>query len=294
MAVTDVALISGGRGFLGSHLAEALRAAGWDVHTTSRSPGESPIPGVTQHVCDFADLDSGQALLAEIQPTVVYHLAGEVTAQPDVEYVLPTLESLLVSSVNLLTITTSMPDTRLVLSGSLNEGMTDVPSSPYSAAKTAVRLYARMFHHLYGSRTVFVRPFMTFGPGQKATKVLPYVIRSLAAGEVPKVGSGGWQADWVYVSDVIEGFVKAANHPGIEGEEIDLGRGELVSLRDMVLKIAEVLESPIEPEFGAVADRPDEPVRVADVASSERLIGWRPEVGLDAGLRATIESIVSD
>jgi nucleoside-diphosphate-sugar epimerase len=89
-------------------------------------------------------------------------------------------------------------------------------------------------------------------------KLVPFVIRSLLADNAPKLSSGHVRADWIYVADVIDGFVKAATAPGIEGQTFDLGTGKLRSLRSLVTEIASVMNSRIEPQFGAVPDRPNE------------------------------------
>ena len=100
-------------------------------------------------------------------------------------------------------------------------------SSPYAAAKWAAAGYGRMFHSLYDTPVVILRPFMTYGPGQASTKLIPAVTLALLRASGPRLSSGRHRSDWVYISDVIEGFVAAATVPGIEGKTIDLGSGTL-------------------------------------------------------------------
>ena len=90
------------------------------------------------------------------------------------------------------------------------------PHSPYAAAKWAASGYGRMFHELYGAPVVILRPFMTYGPGQAPSKLIPAVTLSLLRGERPKLSSGKARADWVYIGDVIEGFIAAAPHPELK------------------------------------------------------------------------------
>jgi UDP-glucose 4-epimerase len=177
----------------------------------------------------------------------------------------------------------------VVLAGSLTEPEADSPpSSPYAAAKLAASAYARMFHHLYGTPIVIVRPFMTYGPRQDPEKLIPYVILTVLQGSRPKLGSGEWKADWVYVDDVIDGFIEAARTPNVDGSSIDLGSGTLVSARSIVAELVELIDPRIEPEWAALPDRPSERIRVADVDDAYAKLGWRASVSLREGLERTI------
>jgi UDP-glucose 4-epimerase len=259
------------------------------VHATSRRHRAGD--GVTWWQADLADLDATRRLISAIEPDVVFHLAGAVGAGPQLDLVRPTFDSLLSSSVNLLIASADTRVRRIILTGSMTEPEADtaglVPSSPYAAAKWASGAYARMFHSLYGTPVVIVRPFMTYGPGQAPEKLVPFVIRSLLAGNAPKLSSGHVQADWIYVADVIDGLVKSATAPGIEGQTFDLGTGKLRSLRSLVTEIASAMNSRIEPQFGAVPDRPNEREWAADLLPAARL-GWAPATSLEEGLRQTV------
>lgn len=286
-------LVTGASGFLGTHLCRRLADGGAQVHALSRSARESETPRVRWHQGDMADLAFARRLLDEIRPGVVFHLAGQVTARPDRELVLSLLNSLFLSTVNVLTAASDIGGCRVVAIGSLTEpGPSDpdpVPSSPYAAAKWASTAYARMFHSLYGTPVVVVRPFMTYGPRQDVTKFIPYVTLSLLRGEAPKLASGRWETDWVYVSDVVDGMIAAALVPGIEGSIVELGSGRLVSLRTIAETLAPMIDGGIQPAFGALPDRPLEPVRPADCDATFERVGWRATTSLEDGLRQTVE-----
>jgi nucleoside-diphosphate-sugar epimerase len=147
-----------------------------------------------------------------------------------------------------------------------------------------------MFHALYDLCVVNLRVFMVYGPGQPdVKKLVPYVITSLLHGEKPKVGSGTREVDWVFVDDVVEAFVRASFEPGLEGQTIDVGTGQLTTVRRVVELLYELVQPDFVPELGALGDRPLEQVRVADVASSYKRMQWQPRVGLREGLSRTIE-----
>jgi UDP-glucose 4-epimerase len=285
-------LVTGGGGFLGSHLCRRLLALGCEVHATSRLDRARERNGPVWWRADVADLQTTRRLLAAVKPDVIYHLAGSVGASPDFDLVLSTYHSLLTSSVNML-IAGTEAGCRIVLSGSFTEPAADGsipnPSSPYAAAKWAASGYGRMFHGLFQSPVVILRPFMVYGPAQAPGKLIPSVILSLLGGRAPRISSGKRSADWIYVSDVIDGFVSAATAPGVEGATIDLGSGSLLPIRGIVERLVMILGSDLAPIFGAVPDRPGENETVADISRASSMLRWIPSTPLDSGLLQTIE-----
>ena len=286
-------LVTGARGFLGSHLCRRLLECGAEVHAISRSTESSPFNHLTWWQVDLEDFSATKGLLSRIKPDVIYHLSGHVTADPDIRQVLPTFRSLLLTTVQLLTIATEIGCRRVVLTASLTEPQTgqfdSAPGSPYAAAKWASNAFGRMFHKLYHVPVVIVRPFMVFGPNQNQAKLIPYSIRSLIRGEQPRLASGEWRADWIYVDDVTEGLLAAAEVADIEGFTIDLGSGQMVKAEAIIRQIIGLLGSSIEPQFGALPDRPSEEIRVADLEHAFRVLGWRPNTSLNEGLKRTVD-----
>ena len=131
---------------------------------------------------------------------------------------------------------------------------------------------------------------MVYGPGQQdRTKLVPYVISSLLRGEGPRLSSGRREVDWVYVDDVVAAFVAAAEAEKAPGSTLDIGSGELVSIRSLVEQIAALVGGDVRPVFGALPDRPGERPRDAEVQPSRETIGWEPSTPLDVGLARTIE-----
>lgn len=289
----DKVLVTGARGFLGSNLCRRLTECGAEVHAISRSPMGSPSENLRWWQVDLEDFVATKDLFNRVKPDVIYHLSGHVTADPDIRQVLPTFRSLLLTTVQLLTVAAESGCRRVVLTASLTEPQTGQvdrpPSSPYAAAKWASNAFGRMFHALYSTPTVIVRPFMGYGPNQNPNKLIPYAIRSIIRGEQPKLASGAWRADWIYVEDVTEGLLAAAEIAGIEGSTIDLGSGQLVTVEAIVRQIIGLLGSSIEPHFGALPDRPSEEIRVADLAHALRVLGWQPRTSLCEGLRRTVD-----
>jgi len=285
-------LVTGGTGFIGSHVCRRIAEAGGDVYATSRKR-TGVDNGITWLKADFADLETARATIADVRPSVVYHFAGSVGAAPELKLVVPTFHSLLTSTVNALTAAAEAGCERIILPGSLTEALPGedppVPRSPYAAAKWAASGYGRMFHELFATPTVILRTFMTYGPGQHASKLIPSVARALLRGERPKLSSGRGKADWVYIDDVAEAFLLAASTPGIEGKTIDIGSGALVSMRKLIETLAKAVGASAEPMFGALPDRPGENQIAAQTGPAATLMGWRATTTLESGLRQTAD-----
>lgn len=240
----------------------------------------------------MADLAAARHIISAVKPDIVFHLAGSVGASPDLALVIPTFQSLLASAINVLVAGTEVGCRRIILIGSLTEpNIYDAatPQAPYAAAKWAASGYGRMFHDLYQTPVVILRPFMVYGPGQATDKLIPAVIMSLLGGESPALSGGNLKSDWVYISDVIDGFVAAIAAPGLEGKTIDLGSGRLVTMRDVVGRLAGIVGSDIMPVFGAMPTRPGENVAIADTKLAATLLGWRATTSIEDGLRQTVE-----
>ncbi|HTQ58930.1 MAG TPA: NAD-dependent epimerase/dehydratase family protein [Candidatus Solibacter sp.] len=285
-------LVTGATGQIGAHLCKRLQTELVEVHAVSRDAQVDHGDEIRWWRADLRNADATRSLLAAIQPEVVFHLAARVTGGRGPEAVLPTLEHNLHATVSLLIALTEVGCGRIVLAGSLEEppdGSTEVCSSPYAVSKWSARAYARMFHALYKTPVVNTRIFMVYGPGkQPNARFVPHVISSLLSGEVPKLTSGRRKVDWIYIDDVIEGLLACARSEDVLGDTVDLGSGRLTELRAVALLIAELIGTAVCPDFGAIADRPMEQVRVANVQRTYDRLGWRPKTSLETGLRNTI------
>ncbi len=287
-------LVTGANGFIGAHLCRRLCQEGAEVHAVYRTRRPADAEGQRLWQADLAVLDSVKEVLGKAQPEIIFHLASHVKGAPGLEHVLPTFQSNLQSTVNLLTVAAETTRPRVVLTGSLAEPEAEkgehFPSAPYAAAKWACTGYARMFHALYQLPTVVARVFMVYGPAQiDLTKLVPYVTLSLLQGKAPRISSGDRLVDWIYVSDVVNGFLALGEASNVDGATVDLGSGSLVSIREIVGRLATEIGNGVELEFGAIPDRPMEPVRTAQTADTFARIGWKPEVALPEGLKRTVE-----
>lgn len=283
-------MVTGASGFLGSHLVDALVSHGASVTASSRrlhSP-EEDRPGVRWIKIDLTDVEMIRRHIADVRPSCIYHLSSLADGRPSRDLILPTFHAEAVASVNLLTVCSELEVPRIVLAGSLETPAADeIPLSPYAAAKAVSHLYARTFYHLYRLPVVVARIFMTYGPRQPLSKVIPSVLSMIARGEPPLVRSPRRAVDWVYVSDVVDGLVAMALAPGIEGRTIDLGSGTLVTIGQVVEMLCELTGSGLAPVFQATDGRVER-VAVADIQPAAELLKWHPRVALREGLGRTI------
>jgi UDP-glucose 4-epimerase len=289
----STALITGGAGFIGSALCDRLTAESAAVHTVSRRPAGPPAAKRHWSV-DLTDAAAVAQLIAAVKPDYVFHLASHVWGAPDLKHLLPSFHSNLHTTVNLFHALVETGCKRVITTGSLVEPDPGsgqlVPSAPYAAAKWASASYARMCHALYGLPVSIARVFMVYGPAQQdESKLVPYTIRCLQRGEVPKITSGRHVYDWVYVEDVVDGMLKIAAATDMGGQSVDIGSGIQTSTADLVDTLCELMGATQRPAYGALADRPLEPVRVADTARAFAQIGYRPRVSLRDGLHRTID-----
>jgi len=284
-------LVTGATGFLGSALCSLLLSDGCEVHGLCR-PGRAPLgTGVTRWEYPLDDADALSRLIGLAHPDTIFHMAGFTSATRELSAVIPSFEANLVSTVHLLTAAANTGCRRIVLAGSLEQPQAPdaTPSSPYAASKFAATAYAQMFSQLFRMPVTVARIHMVYGPGQRdLKKLIPYTILSLLQGPPPQFTSGTRKVDWVFVDDVARGLIELSRAEGVDGTVVDLGTGVAASVREVVETIATLMESRMPLTFGDIPERQDEQIRVADVARTEALLGWKPSIGLRDGLTQTI------
>lgn len=286
-------LVTGGRGFIGAHLVRRLVAYGVEVHAVTRA-APTPQLGIKWWQVDLVDPATTERVVREVRPDVVIHLAGRVAGTCDLNAVIPLLNDNLVGAVNVMKAATAVPGCKVVLAGSVEEPRSlqlgNGAHSPYAAAKAASTTYATLFRELWGLPLVVLRLAMVYGPGDPHTcRLVPHVITSLLGGTEPSLGSGGRMVDWVYIDDVVDAFVAAAVEPAAVGMVMDIGSGTPVSIRDVVLKIAKVMESTCSAKFGATPDRAEDRTYIADPEPAKKYLHWHSRVRIESGIQTAVD-----
>jgi UDP-glucose 4-epimerase len=283
-------LVTGGCGFIGRHRLARLTALGAEVHATTRATTPPTDPGVRWWRVDLADAAATEALVTRVRPDVVLHLAGRADGTRRLDAVLPILTDTLLTTVSVLAAAARLPRCKVVAAGSVEDGGHQPGvHSPYAASKAAATTYATLFHGLWQLDVTVLRLAMVYGPDDlNAHRLIPSVVAAFREGRRPAVSSGVRRIDWVYVDDVVDAFLAAADAPDGDGAVFDIGSGTLVSIRDTVRLVAAAMGTTIAPAFGALADRPQEHDLCADPKPALAALGWRPRVGLAQGIARTV------
>ena len=213
-------LVTGSTGMIGTHVLRVLPREA-EVVAVSRAPRAGCGGRARWRVCDLTQPGAAADLVASVRPDIIIHLAGAVRGDRSLEAVGPTLHANLVATVELLEAATRASCPRIVLSGSQLEepaagGHDAVPPSPYGASRWASSAYGRMFHAVFGTPVVILRPQYVYGPGQRTTFLIPHVIKALLEGRRPQLSTGERMLDCVYAEDVARAYVAAAEAPGLE------------------------------------------------------------------------------
>lgn len=297
-------LVTGGAGFIGSHLVETLLARGESVRVADNfSSGlRSNIPAGVEVVDD--DLAApGVAARAVAGADYVLHMAAVPSVPRSVADPIGTNHDNVDATLQVLVAARDAGVRRVVFSGSSaeygdspelpkREDMTPTPVTPYGLQKLIGEQYCRMFTSLYGLETVSLRYFNVFGPRQSPDSpysgVISLFINAYLRGQAPTVfGDGSQTRDFVYVTDVVNGVLRAATTPGVAGESINIATGRSVSVLQLVRALQQVVGTTVEPTF-APPRGGDVLHSQADITKARTRLAFEPAVSLEDGLRATV------
>jgi nucleoside-diphosphate-sugar epimerase len=297
-------LVTGGTGFLGSHLVRRLVVLGARVHVFARA--RSPlhrIADVTGSVKlltgDMRRRKDVDAAVATAQPEIVFHLAawGVDPRRRDAATILQTN---VLGLVHLLEATAPLPYRRFVNTGTcfeygnrrdpITEASPVEPLNVYAASKLAALELCAVHARERGKPIVTLRPFTFYGPGERADRLVPSVILDVLAQRPIRITAGTQTRDYTWVGDMAEAFVLAAVTDAAVGEVINIGTGHDRPVREIAEDIRRILGGTGPIETGAVPSRTDDAWRLcADPAKAAAVLGWRPRVSFEDGVRATAE-----
>jgi len=300
-------LVTGADGFIGSHLVHRLVDDGADVHALT-SEVSSVFPRrlvdlrgrIAIHEGNLMDRGAMDAIARETRPTYVFHLAAYTHVGKSWQRVDECIQANIQGTINLLQALADTGYERFVNTGTseiygdievpFREDAVVNPISPYSVSKYAAERFCRLFQRAYGWPIVMVRPFNAYGPAQSPDRVIPEIIVRALRKEELAMTQARQTREFNYVADLADGFVRAAITPGVEGEIINIGGGEEISMRDVATTILDLMGNPIEPHFGALPERPTEIMRMyCDSTKARTMLGWAPAHTLRDGLAKTIE-----
>jgi nucleoside-diphosphate-sugar epimerase len=300
-------LVTGGAGFIGSHLAEELLRRGDSVRVvdnlvTGRRSNLDHLKGIDFLEGDLADLSVAQR--AADGCDYVLHQAAIPSVPRSVKDPITSNRANVDGTLNVLVAARDAGVKRVVFAGSSSaygntatlpkhEEMPTRPLSPYALQKVIGEEYLKMFTSLYGLETVTIRYFNVFGPRQDPSSpysgVISVFATALLDNRSPMIfGDGEQTRDFTFVSNVVDGVLRACEAPGASGEVINVATGGRISLNQLFRTMRRMIGSSVEPKYaepraGDVRDSQ------ADIAKAKRLLGYEPTVSFEDGLQRTVD-----
>lgn len=303
-------LVTGGAGFIGSHIAAALLARGENVRVfdnmaTGRVVNLKALGGRAEFI--HGDLRDREALAAAMRGVeVVFHQGAIASVPRSIAEPVESLEININGTQNVLLAARDMGVRRVVYASSSaiygdapvlpkREDLPAEPLSPYAAHKLTGELLCSVFTRIYGLETVALRYFNVFGPRQDPASeyaaVIPRFLTILLEGRQPVVfGDGEQTRDFVYIANVVQANLQAATAPAAVGRAMNIGCGERISLNEVLRLAGELLGVTVKAEYRA-ARSGDVRDSVADIHLAQELLGYQPAIGFREGLARTLEAL---
>jgi len=305
-------LVTGAGGFIGSHLTERLAREGAEVRAFVRYNSRNDYGWLDALDRDVAneieifrgDLANPEAVAGSIRGReAVFHLGALIPIPYSYRHPREFVTANVEGTLNVLEAARQVDVRRLVhVSTSevygtaqyvpIDESHPLHPQSPYAATKVGADQLALTYHRSFELPVAIARPFNTYGPRQSARAVIPTIATQALATSTIDLGATHPTRDFLYVEDTVAGLLRCGEASGVEGQVINLGSGNEISIGELAQLVLRVLG--IEADVVTDAARlrpPDSEVErlLADATKASRLLGWRPGVDLEEGLRRTIE-----
>jgi nucleoside-diphosphate-sugar epimerase len=299
-------LVTGGAGFIGSHLAEELVRRGERVRVvdsliTGKRENLAHIPQVEFIQGDLADLEVARRAVAGAD--YVLHQAAIPSVPRSVQDPITSNRANVDASLNVLVAARDAGVKRVVYAGSSSaygntpvlpktETMPPAPLSPYALQKLVAEQYCQMFTALYGLETVTTRYFNVFGPRQDPSSpysgVISLFISALCDGRRPTIyGDGEQTRDFTYVANVVDGVLRACHAPGVAGEVVNVATAGRVSLNHLFATLQTLVGADVRPIY-AETRAGDVKDSQADISKARTRLGYEPIVSFEEGLKKTV------
>lgn len=299
-------LITGGAGFIGSHLAEKLAYKHeviildnmdpyYDVRIKKENIKIVESKGAKFILGDVTNYDFIEKIIKENAIEIIFHEA----ARPGVRYSIkdPFLpnEVNVIGTLNILK-ASSDTDVKKVINASsssvygnveylpFDENQPTLPISPYAVSKLAAEHYCRVFHEVYGLKTISLRYFTVYGPRMRPDLAIPIFTKSILNNELPIIfGNGEQTRDFTYIDDIVDANLKILKTNRADGEVLNIGSGRRVTINYMIDTLKNLLNSDIKSEYVDPV-KGDARDTLANIDKAEKLIGYEPKTSLEEGL----------
>ena len=302
-------LVTGGAGFIGSHLVDGLLAAGYPVRVLDDLSTGDEANLARHHGAlrllrgDLRDRDAVRAAMAEVE--VVFHLAAISSVQRSIIDPVESIDVNVRGAMQVLQMAQESGVRRVILASSaavygdsdalpLNEREAPRPLSPYAVHKLACEHLCKVFTQMYGLETVALRYFNVYGarqrPDAEYAAAIPRFVERLRRNDTPVIfGDGEQTRDFIHISDVVRANLLAAESPTACGCAINIASGHAASVNEVVRILTELTGATVTPRYDAPQPG-DIRESVADIALARELLGFEPRVSLREGLALLLES----
>jgi UDP-glucuronate 4-epimerase len=313
MSQPQTTLVTGGAGFIGSHLIDALLARGehvicLDSFTDSYNPifkrvnvsAQLNHPNYLLIEGDIRDVDLVTRLFEEHRPQRIAHLAALAGVRASIEQAALYVDVNVQGTVHLMDAAQQSAVENFVLASTSSvygkteqipfteEQSTDLPLAPYPATKKACEVMAHAYHNMFGLSVNVLRFFNVYGPRVRPDTMAYMVSNAITRNEeITVYNKGDLHRDWTYVDDIVQGIVAALDRP-LGYEVINIGRGEPVRLGDFIEIIEELAGQPARIRH-APAPASEPPITYANIDKAQRLLGYQPHTSIREGLAQTWE-----
>ncbi|MGB9476155.1 MAG: GDP-mannose 4,6-dehydratase [Candidatus Udaeobacter sp.] len=305
-------LVTGGAGFIGSHLAETLLAAGHTVAIVDDFNDfydpqikQANIAGFAKHVTihhhDLRDGESVRNLFHRGKFDVIAHLAARAGVRPSIQHPQLYYDTNVTGTLHLLEAArlTGVEKFIFASSSSVYGASKTVPFSedqhltqtlsPYAATKIAGEFLCSTYSHLYQLRVVALRYFTVYGPRQRPDLAIHQFTRRIYAGQpIEQFGDGSTRRDYTYIDDVIQGTMASLQYEGPQFDIFNLGESETIQLKELIVAIENTLGK--KAKINHLPEQPgDMPMTSADISKARKLLGYNPTTRLSEGLPKFID-----
>lgn len=271
-------LVTGGKGFIGSHLVQQLKEKGHDVEIFDR----------TDLWCyqDLRNQNDVNHTFNSFKPQVVYHLGAVLGTAETFKNLVQTAEVNIIGTLNVLEAALRHSCLFIYTSKPL------IWQNPYTITKRCAEQFIEMYNGVFGLNTVILRLYNVYGPGQKSSpveKAIPIFLEHALRGEdVPVYGDGEQKPDWIYIDDVVDALILAMKKRPV-GMTMDIGTGVSTSVNDVIYMIQRLAGGVFNIRYlpMRIGEGPEKEVK-ADIGVATEFLGWKPKVSLEEGLRRTI------
>ncbi len=292
-------LITGGNGFIGSHLCLRFNKEKTNIYILSRNVNASIYHSIHCDINDRAELEKAICLC---KPDYIFHLAAFKERTKDIDKLYEALNVNLFGTLNIFhCLLKNNINSKVVLLGTGEEygsarspytiKTREIPVSDYSLAKLCTTKLSEFIFNEYQLPLVIIRPSLVYGPGQNDDMFLPVLIQSVLSRKKIEITAGEQLRDYIFIDDLVSLILEASALDSINGEIINAGTGVSLKIRELANKVEKITGYPGYIDYGAKEYRKNEVMDYRlDMTETFTKLKWRPQVTIDEGLKRTIDS----